>query len=98
METKKEIKTRGRKQTADGPTQNPKYFQQYYHTSGLGDRIPCDICGRSTNAPKLKRHQRTNLCLTTKNKKLSSEERLKQQNLTELTEQAMIQEEINSLN
>ena len=64
---------------------------------GNGERVSCTICGRMSIKLKLKRHQRTNLCLTTKNKNLTTQEQLDQQKFTELTEQAMINEEINDM-
>ena len=41
---------------------NPEYFKNYYHTSGLGDKIPCELCKRIVSRQKMKRHQESKLC------------------------------------
>ena len=43
-------------------TADPAYFKNYYHTSGLGDRICCPRCNRNTTKQKLLRHQKSKLC------------------------------------
>lgn len=43
-------------------TDDPEYFKNYYHTSGLGTKMSCELCGRMVSRQKMKRHQTTNLC------------------------------------
>jgi hypothetical protein len=83
----------------NGPTNQPaEYYKNYYHLSGNGDRISCTVCGRMSSKLKLKRHMTTTLCLNTKTKNLTTQEQLDQQKHIEQVEQAMKQEEIESLN
>ena len=58
-EDNKEKITEYRKQFSEN---NPEYFKNYYHTSGLGDKIPCELCKRIVSKQKMQRHQKTNLC------------------------------------
>jgi phosphopantothenoylcysteine synthetase/decarboxylase len=44
-------------------TDDPEYFKNYYHISGLKDKIPCELCKRLVSKQKMKRHQeKSNLC------------------------------------
>ena len=90
---------RGRKRSDNGPTEHPEeYYKNYYHMSGNGDRISCTVCGRMSSKLKLKRHMTTTLCKNTKTKNLTAQKQLDQQKHIEQVEQAMKQEEIESLN
>ena len=43
-------------------TDDPAYFKNYYHTSGLSNRICCPRCKRNTTNQKILRHQKSKLC------------------------------------
>ncbi len=43
-------------------TDDPAYYKNYYHTSGLGSRICCPRCNRNTTRQKILRHQKSKLC------------------------------------
>ena len=41
---------------------DPEYFKKYYHSSGLNEKICCDLCSRLVSKQKMKRHQLSQLC------------------------------------
>ena len=46
----------------DNPEFHNTYHRNYYHSSGLSDKIVCPLCLRTVSKQKLDRHQKTKLC------------------------------------